>query len=121
MRYALTHKQPVRHSVEHPPSRLNLCKERYGGPFTTIQVEDVKSFLYILSVILGGFGFGFLDTKNKISDQYLKFMQKDVPNSFIENRLLIYPLAVPYIFIVFVVPFYQFIIVPFFLTAFLVC
>ena len=118
MRYALTHKQPMRRSAftygELPPSRLDLCKERYGGPFTTEQVENVKSFLYILSIILGAFGFGFLDTKNKISDQYLKFMQKDVPNSFIENLLLIYPLAVPYIFIVFVVPFYQFIIVPFF-------
>ena len=48
MRYAWTHKQPVRRSAftygELPPSRLDLCKERYGGPFTTVQVEDVKSF-----------------------------------------------------------------------------
>ena len=118
IRYALTHKQPVRRSAftygEFPPSRLDLGKERYGGPFTTVQVEDVKSFLYILSVVLGTFGYGFLDTKNKISDQYLNFIQKDGPNSFIKNLLLTYPLAVPYLFIVFAVPFYQFIIVPFF-------
>ena len=118
MRYALTHKQPVRRSAftygELPPSRLDHCKERYGGPFTTVQVEDVKSFLYILSIVLGTLGYGFLDTKNKISDQYLIFIQMQGPNSFIENLLLIYPLAVGYLFIVFAVPFYQFIIVPFF-------
>ena len=118
IRYALTHKHPVRRSAftygEFPPSRLGLCKERYGGPFTTVQVKDVKCFLYILSIVLGTFGYGFLDTKNKISDQYLNFMQKNGPNSFIKNLLLTYPLAVPYIFILFAVPFYQFIIVPFF-------
>ena len=116
--YALTHKQPVRHSAftygELPPSRLDLCKERYGGPFTTVQVEDVKSSLYILSILLGTFGYGFLDTKNKIFDQYLIFNQIDGPNSFIKNLILTYPLAVPYIFLVFLVPFYQFIIIPFF-------
>ena len=118
MRYALTHKQPVRRSAftygELPPSRLDLCKERYGGPFTTVQVEDVKSFLYILSIVLGTLGYGFLDTKNKISDQYLILIHMQGPNTFIENLLLMYPLAVGYLFIVFAVPFYQFIIVPFF-------
>ena len=118
MRYALTHKQPVRRSAftygEFPPSRLDLGKERYGGPFTTVQVEDVKSFLYILSILLGTFGFGFHDTKSKIADQYLIFMPTDGPNSFSKNLLLMYPLTVPYLFIVFAVPFYQFIIVPFF-------
>ena len=118
IRYAITQKKPVRRSAftygEFPPSRLDLGKERYGGPFTTVQVEDVKSFLYIFSIVVGTFGYGFLDTKNKISDQYLTFIQRNGPNSFIENLLLIYPLAVPYLFIVFAVPFYQFIIVPFF-------
>ena len=75
MRYAWTHKQLVRRSAftygELPPSRLDLCKERYGGPFTTVQVEDVKSFFYILSIVLGTFGYGFIDIKSKISDQYL--------------------------------------------------
>ena len=41
-------------------------------------------------------------------------MQTDGPNSFVESLLLIYPLTVPYFVIVFAVPFYQFIIVPFF-------
>ena len=118
IRYALTHKQPVRHSAftygEFPPPRLDLGKERHGGPFTTVQVEDVKSFLYILSILLGTYGYGFLDTNSKITVQYLIFLQTDSPNCFIKYLLLTYPLAVPYLFIVFAVPFYQYIIVPFF-------
>ena len=54
------HKQPVRRSAftygEPPPSRLDLAKERYGGPFTTVQVEDVKSFGHILLLMLTLFG-----------------------------------------------------------------
>ena len=41
-------------------------------------------------------------------------MKKNGLNRFIENLLLLYPLAVPYFVIVFAVPFHQFIIVPFF-------
>ena len=41
-------------------------------------------------------------------------LKVDDQNSFIEKLLLIYPLTVPYLIIVFAVPFHQFIIVPFF-------
>ena len=34
------------------PSRLDVGKEKYGGPFTTEQMEDVKAFLGILCVLL---------------------------------------------------------------------
>ena len=34
------------------PSRMDLGKEKYGGPFTTEQVEDVKACLGILQVLL---------------------------------------------------------------------
>ena len=33
------------------PSRMDYAKERYGGPFTTEQVEDVKIFLKILGLL----------------------------------------------------------------------
>ena len=116
MRYAWKHKQPVRRSAftygEFPPSRLDLGKDRYGGPFTTEEVEDVKSFLYILTIVLATFGYGFIDNKSKMYYQYLILI--DGPNSFIENLLLIYPLAVPFFVVAFAVPFYQFIIVPIF-------
>ena len=33
------------------PSRLDLGKQKYGGPFTVEQVEDVKAFLGIFKVL----------------------------------------------------------------------
>jgi peptide/histidine transporter 3/4 len=52
--FALTHNNLLRlDSInEAPPSsRLDWAKERYGGPFTTKQVEEVKSFLRILCIL----------------------------------------------------------------------
>ena len=120
IKYAWKHKQPVRRSAftfgESPLSRLDLAKERYGGQFTTVQVEDVKSFLYILSILLGIFGYGLLDTKSKILDQYLGVMRMKNSTHYnvMESALLIYPLTIPYSLILFAVPLYQFIMVPFF-------
>ena len=120
IKYAWKHKQPMRRSAftfgESPPSRLDLAKERYGGPFTTVQVEDVKSFLYILSILLGIFGLGLLDTKSKILDQYLGVMRMKNGTLYnvMESALLIYPLTIPYSLVLFAVPLYQFIMVPFF-------
>ena len=58
--FSAQHKQPVRRSAftygELPPSRLDLGKERYGGPFTTEEVENVKSFGRILLLMLSLFG-----------------------------------------------------------------
>uniref|UniRef100_A0A1X7V8D9 Major facilitator superfamily (MFS) profile domain-containing protein n=1 Tax=Amphimedon queenslandica TaxID=400682 RepID=A0A1X7V8D9_AMPQE len=39
------------------PSRIDLAKERYGGPFSHEQVENVKTFLRILAVLAATFGF----------------------------------------------------------------
>ena len=120
IKYAWKHKQPVRRSAftfgESPPSRLDLAKERYGGPFTTVQVEDVKSFLYILSILLGIFGYGLLDTKSKILDQYLGVvrMRNGTHYNVMESALLIYPLTIPYCLVLFAVPLYQLIMVPLF-------
>jgi peptide/histidine transporter 3/4 len=51
--FALSHNNLLRlDGNEAPPSsRLDLAKERYGGPFTTNQVEEVKSFLRILCIL----------------------------------------------------------------------
>ena len=58
--YARRNSQPTFRSAftygEAPPSRLDLAKERYGGPFTTEQVEDVKSFGRILLILVSLFG-----------------------------------------------------------------
>ena len=55
--FARAHKTPIQRSAftyceEELPSRLDLGKTKYGGPFTTEQVEDVKVLLGILKVLL---------------------------------------------------------------------
>ena len=55
--FSWKHKNPVRRSAftyceNELPSRLDLGKEKYGGPFTTEQVENVKVFLGILQLLI---------------------------------------------------------------------
>ena len=57
VKFAFKHKNPIRRSAftyceDELPSRLDLGKEKYGGPFTTEQVEDVKALLGILLVLV---------------------------------------------------------------------
>ena len=57
LKFATKHKAPLNRSAltyweEDIPSRMDLGKSRYGGPFTTEQVEDVKTMLRILLVSL---------------------------------------------------------------------
>ena len=55
--FAKKHKYPRQRSaftfndVERP-TRIDFAKERFGGPFKTEEVEDVKTFLRILAVLL---------------------------------------------------------------------
>ena len=56
LKFAKDHTNPIRRSAftyceNELPSRLDLGKEKYGGPITTEQVEDVKAFLGILPCI----------------------------------------------------------------------
>ena len=60
LQFAKNHKTPLHRSAltyweDGPPSRLDMGKDKYGGPFTNEQVEDVKTFfrlLYSLACIL---------------------------------------------------------------------
>ena len=57
VKFAAQHRKPIRRSAftyceSDYPSRLDFGKQRYGGPFTTEQVEDVKTLLNILKVLL---------------------------------------------------------------------
>ena len=74
--FTAQHKQPVRRSAftygELPPSRLDLGKKRYGGPFTTEQVEDVKSFGRILLMLLTLFGVLYFKA---LMDNWGKYIQ----------------------------------------------
>ena len=55
--FAWKHSHPLQRSAftyweDNIPSRIDLAKSKYGGPFTTEPVEDVKTFLQILVVLL---------------------------------------------------------------------
>ena len=57
IKFAIKHKNPIQRSAftyceDELPSRIDLGKAKYGGPFTSEQVEDVKAFLGILSILL---------------------------------------------------------------------
>ena len=56
LRFVRKNKYPLRRSAftyhdNENPTRMDFAKERYGGPFSTEQVEDVKSFLRILAIL----------------------------------------------------------------------
>ena len=62
LKYAWKHKCPENRSAftyweEDIPPRIDLGKNKYGGPFTTEEVEDTKSFFSILVLLLSPFGF----------------------------------------------------------------
>lgn len=55
--FARRHSRPIQRSAftyceDELPSRLDLGKEKYGGPFTVEQVENVKVFINILKVLV---------------------------------------------------------------------
>ena len=58
LNFACKHKGPVGHPSafaycnEFKPSRLVYAKQRYGGPFTTSDVEDVKTLTRVFLMIL---------------------------------------------------------------------
>ena len=69
IRFALKHRSPLYRSAltywdDRPLPRLDLGKNKYGGPFTTEEVEDVKSFLAIL-VVMASLGM-FMITDNSV-------------------------------------------------------
>ena len=62
LNYARKNKYPRHRSAltyweESAPSRLDLGKDKYGGPFTEEEVEDVKTFFRYLPLLVCLFGF----------------------------------------------------------------
>ena len=75
LKYAFKHKQPqcrsaFTYSEDELPSRIDYGKSKYGGPLTTEQVEDVKTFLRLIPMALvGGVLVGGLFTANYLRDK----------------------------------------------------
>lgn len=73
LRYAIQNKYPRQRSAftywdDKRYSRIDLAKRRYGGPFSTEEVEDVKTFFQILGiVVISSFFIGLLVNCAKFS------------------------------------------------------
>ena len=115
LKYAVKNKYPRLRSAftyweDKPYSRIDLGKNKYGGPFTIEQVEDVKTFFRILAV----FGFCtpmfilFSSLQNLLDIQYLD-------NQFLHIKSCYYQTFIfhlDYIIIVFLVPVIEFTLYP---------
>ena len=71
IKYALKHKSPRLRSAftytgeEDLPSHIDFGKSKYGGPFTTEQVEDVKTLFRVVMVFLVGCTFFGMTTEDR--------------------------------------------------------
>ena len=79
LQYSYQHKYPERRSAftyweNDIPSRINLGKEKYGGPFTYEQVEDVKTVLRLLLLMVSVFGFHLLGDGYSLSNYIINTM-----------------------------------------------
>ena len=127
-KFASQHKIPIHRSAftyceDELPSGLDLGKNKYGGPFTTEEVEDVKAFYGILKVL---FSFGTVFFLDFIANSMLPvFAKHDIPynsqynsssqmyNETLEHHILIGNGLLSPLLIVVCIPLYLCLIHPF--------
>ena len=71
--YSCKHKYPEKRSAftyweSDIPSRIDLGKGKYGGPFTYEEVEDIKTFFRLILIILSLFGFHLMGDGYSLSN-----------------------------------------------------
>ena len=76
LRYTWKHKLPERRSAltyweNKIPSRIDFGKQKYGGPFTNEEVEDMKTFFRLLALMLSLFGFFLSDDGHLLSSHVI--------------------------------------------------
>ena len=80
IRYALRNRYPRQRSAftyceDELPSRIDFGKSKYGGPFSTEQVEDVKTFLrLILLIAVGGMMAGAISVTSSFRDKLVELV-----------------------------------------------
>ena len=85
LKYAWKHKFPENRSAftyweNDIPPRIDLGKNKYGGPFTTEEVEDTKSFFHIFLLLFSILGF-HLSGRGYTTVQ--KLMMLECPNTWL--------------------------------------
>ena len=109
-KFAWKHKYPVNRSAftyweNDIPSRIDLSKHKYGGPFTNEQVEDIKTLLQLLLLIISLFGFQLSGDGYSLS-QYMMY-NLGCPTLWTMLLLAMNPEHVTLLVIVIGIPLYQ--------------
>ena len=80
LRYAQKHTYPARRSAltyweDKIPSRIDLGKSKYGGPFTDKEVENTKTFLHLIKLLisLSGVLYTLFSIESSLYYSYLHF------------------------------------------------
>ena len=75
MKHKCPEQSPGVHWEEERPSRIDFGKSKYGGPFKTEQVEDVKTFfggLGMISIISAVFGITDENFRKTLEDKAMR-------------------------------------------------
>ena len=111
LKYAYKHRCPERRSAftyweNDIPSRIDLAKEKYGGPYTYEQVEDVKTMFRLL--ILMGSLYGFHLSGDGYSLTYYFMNTIGCPDIVPLSTMIVNPQHITLLIAVFCIPLYHF-------------
>ena len=121
LKYAIKTKHPRCRSAftyceDELPSRIDFGKSKYGGPFTTEQVEDVKTFIRLLFIVTFGCTIPTLvAVVNSFKERLVTLFFINLPSELNAACYLnkFYALLIYYVVTV-LIPLYEFIIYPVF-------
>ena len=110
LKYSYHHKYPERRSAftyweSDIPSRIDLGKQKYGGPFTYEQVEDVKTMFRLLLLMVSLFGFHISGDGYSLSN-YVMSVSK-CPNGVAFLAVVTNPSHIPLLIGTVAIPLYQ--------------
>ena len=116
LKYSWKHKVPEHRSAftyweEDIPRRIDLGKNKYGGPFTNEEVEDTKTFLRILPLLLCLFGYHLAGDGYSASEQ---LQRTSCPSLPVLILFVINPLHLSTLVAVVGIPLYRLVIVKLF-------
>ena len=120
LNFARNHKHPIQRSAmtyceNKPYKRIDLGKQKYGGPFTTEQVEDVKTLLRILGVLVAACSVYVIEIP---AMYFIPLLAKHIrPNSTSQcsvNSVLIESGILPTIVAIILLPIYIRLVYPYF-------
>ena len=112
LKYSWNHKVPQHRSAftyweEDIPRRIDLGKNKYGGPFTNEEVEDTKTFLRILPLLLCLFGYHLAGDGYSAPEQ---LQRTSCPSLPVLLLIVLNPLHISNLVVVVGIPLYRLII-----------